>query len=62
MLGNARNGEGEDEITAPRNVYDARQGRVKAGAQTDAENSQTPATSEPDKPERVRITITPKKR
>jgi lipopolysaccharide export system protein LptA len=62
LLGNARYGEGKDKITAPRIVYDSRQGRVKAGAQTDAENSQTPATGEPDKPDRVRITITPKKK
>ena len=62
LLGNARYGEGKDKITAPRIVYDSRQGRVKAGAQVDSGNTKAPATGEPDKSDRVRITITPKKK
>lgn len=48
LLGNARYGEGTDKITAQRIVYDSRRGRVKAGAK--------------DESDRVRITITPKKK
>ena len=48
LLGNARYGEGKDQITAPRIVYDSRRGRVKAGPNADGG--------------RVRITITPKKK
>lgn len=57
LLGNARYGEGKDKITAPRIVYDSRQGRVKAGANPDGGQ-----TGESDKADRVRITITPKKK
>jgi len=61
LLGNARYGEGEDRITAPRIVYDSRHGRVKAGA--NPEGSQTTGTTtQPDDSGRVRITITPKKK
>ena len=62
LLGNARYGEGKDKITAPRIVYDSRRGRVKAGANTDGEQTGQTATGETDKPDRVRITITPKKK
>ena len=62
LLGNARFGEGKDKITAPRIVYDSRQGRVKAGVNPDAWQSSGSATGESDKPGRVRITITPKKK
>ncbi len=48
LLGNARYGEGKDQITAPRITYDSRRGRVKAGPNPDGG--------------RVRITITPKKK
>ena len=57
LLGNARYGEGKDKITAPRIVYDSRQGQVKAGANPDGGQ-----TGGSDKPDRVRITITPKKK
>ena len=57
LLGNARYGEGKDKITAPRIVYDSRQGRVKAGANPDGGQ-----TGDSDKADRVRITITPKKK
>ena len=60
LLGNARYGEGKDKITAPRIEYDSRHGRVKAGAQTNGGESAAPA--ETDKSDRVRITITPKKK
>ena len=62
LLGNARYGEGKDKITAPRIVYDSRQGRAKAGALVDAGDSQAPPTGEPNNSDRVRITITPKKK
>jgi len=62
LLGNARYGEGKDKIIAPRIVYDSRQGRAKAGALVDAGDSQTPATGESNKSDRVRITIMPKKK
>lgn len=62
LLGNARYGEGKDKITAPRIVYDSRRGRVKAGASPDGSQSSQSATGESDKPDRVRITITPKKK
>ena len=62
LLGNARYGEGKDKITAPRIVYDSREGRAKAGALVDAGDSQAPPTGEPNKSDRVRITITPKKK
>ena len=57
LLGNARYGEGKDKITAPRIVYDSRQGRVTAGANPDGGQ-----TGDSDKADRVRITITPKKK
>ncbi len=57
LLGNARYGEGKDKIAAPRIVYDSRQGRVKAGANPDGGQ-----TGDSDKADRVRITITPKKK
>lgn len=57
LLGNARYGEGKNKITAPRIVYDSRRGRVKAGANPDAG-----PTGDSDKSDRVRITITPKKK
>jgi lipopolysaccharide export system protein LptA len=57
LLGNARYSEGKDKITAPRIVYDSRRGRVKAGANPDAGR-----TGGSDKSDRVRITITPKKK
>jgi lipopolysaccharide export system protein LptA len=61
LLGNARYGEGKDKITAQRIVYDSRKGRVKAGAQADGGETtkDKDASSESD---RVRITITPKKK
>ena len=61
LLGNARYGEGKDKITAQRIVYDSRRGRVKAGAQADGGETtkDTDASGESD---RVRITITPKKK
>ena len=62
LLGNARYGEGKDKITAPRIEYDSRQGRVKAGANPNGGESAAPATAETDKSDRVRITITPKKK
>lgn len=62
LLGNARYGEGKDKITAPRIVYDSRRGRVKAGANPEGDQSNASDTGEPDKPDRVRITITPKKK
>jgi lipopolysaccharide export system protein LptA len=61
LLGNARYGEGKDKITAQRIVYDSRRGRVKAGAQADGGGtSEHKDTSEES--DRVRITITPKKK
>ncbi len=57
LLGNARYGEGKDKITAPRIIYDSRQGRVKAGANPDGGQ-----TGDSDNSDRVRITITPKKK
>ncbi len=62
LLGNARYGEGKDKITAPRIVYDSRRGRVKAGANPDGSQSSESVTDESDKSDRVRITITPKKK
>jgi lipopolysaccharide export system protein LptA len=62
LLGNARYGEGKDKITAPRIVYDSRRGRVKAGANADGSQAGQSPTGQPDKPDRVRITITPKKK
>ncbi len=62
LLGNARYGEGKDKITAPRIVYDSRRGRLKAGAISDGGQSSGSETGESDKPGRVRITITPKKK
>jgi len=62
LLGNARYGEGKDKISAPRIIYDSRQGRVKAGADPDKGKSSGLATGESDKSDRVRITITPKKK
>jgi len=59
LLGNARYGEGKDQITAPRIIYDSRRGRVKAGANPDGGQSSGSVTGESD---RVRITITPKKK
>ena len=61
LLGNARYGEGKDKITAQRIVYDSRKGRVKAGAQADGDETtkDKDASRESD---RVRITITPKKK
>lgn len=59
LLGNARYGEGKDKITAQRIVYDSRRGRVKAGA---IPGSGQAAKGESDKADRVRITITPKKK
>jgi lipopolysaccharide export system protein LptA len=59
LLGNARYGEGTDKITAQRIVYDSRKGRVKAGAKRDP--GQT-AKDETEGSDRVRITITPKKK
>lgn len=57
LLGNARYGEGDDQIKAPRIVYDSRLGRAKAGA------GEGEATSgESGESDRVRITITPKKK
>jgi len=62
LLGNARYGEGKDKITAQRIVYDSRQGRVKAGAPPATGQPGDAATGSSDKPGRVRITITPKKK
>lgn len=62
LLGNARYGEGNDKITAQRIVYDSRRGRVKAGANPGANQSSGSASGETDKSDRVRITITPKKK
>ena len=59
LLGNARYGEGRDKITAQRIVYDSRRGRVKAGV--DPGSSKTPDDAS-EKPDRVKITITPKKK
>jgi lipopolysaccharide export system protein LptA len=59
LLGNARYGEGKDEITAPRIAYDSAQGHVKAGPLPNAGES---ATGESQKSDRVIITITPKKK
>lgn len=59
LLGNARYGEGKDEITAQRIVYDSRRGRVKAGANPGSGEAADDASETSD---RVRITITPKKK
>lgn len=59
LLGNARYGEGDDRITAPRIVYDSRLGRAKAGPNTGDGQS---ASGDSDDSGRVRITITPKKK
>ena len=59
LLGNARYGEGADKITAPRIVYDSRLGRAKAGPKTAEGQSTSEESSDSD---RVRITITPKKK
>lgn len=62
LLGNARYGEGDDKITAQRIVYDSRRGRVKAGANPGGGEVSDSASGETDKSDRVRITITPKKK
>ena len=62
LLGNARYGEGKDKITAQRIVYDSRKGRIKAGANPDSVRSSGSENGETDTPDRVRITITPKKK
>lgn len=62
LLGNARYGEGKDKITAPRIEYDSRRGRVKAGAQPEGGQPSGSATGASDESNRVRITITPKKK
>lgn len=59
LLGNARYGEGKDKITAQRIVYDSRRGRVKAGVNPDGGEVADDASQQSD---RVRITITPKKK
>lgn len=59
LLGNARYGEGKDKISAQRIVYDSRRGRVKAGVNPDSGQA---AKGEPEESDRVRITITPKKK
>ena len=59
LLGNARYGEGRDKITAQRIVYDSRRGRVKAGVEPGSSEAPDDAS---EKPDRVRITITPKKK
>ena len=59
LLGNARYGEGKDKITAQRIVYDSRRGRVKAGVNPGSGETADDAS---EKPDRVRITITPKKK
>ena len=61
LLGNARYGEGKDKITAQRIVYDSRRGRVKAGAQADGGETTKDADASGES-DRVRITITPKKK
>ena len=64
LLGNARYGEGPDKITAQRIIYDSRMGRVRAGALSGAETGASTgdaATDTSSGPDRVRITITPKK-
>lgn len=62
LLGNARYGEGQDKIIAPRILYDSRRGLAKAGANLDAADISDSAKDESDKSDRVRITITPKKK
>lgn len=62
LLGNARYGEGDDKITAQRIVYDSRRGRVKAGANPGGNQASGSASGDTDKSDRVRITITPKKK
>lgn len=59
LLGNARYGEGDDKITAPRIVYDSRLGRAKAGPGVGEGET---ASGESGESDRVRITITPKKK
>lgn len=51
LIGNARYGEGADKITAPRIDYDSRLGRAKAGPGDAGSGS-----------DKVKITITPKKK
>ncbi len=62
LLGNAHYGEGKDEISAPRIVYDSRQGRVNAGPIADGGQTSGSATGDSEQSGRVRITITPKKK
>lgn len=62
LLGNARYGEGDDKITAQRIVYDSRMGRVKAGANPGGNQASGSTGNGSEKSDRVRITITPKKK
>ena len=62
LMGNARYGEGKDKILAPRIVYDSRRGLAKAGANLDGGQTSDSAKDESEKSDRVRITITPKKK
>lgn len=59
LLGNAHYGEGSDRISAPRIVYDSRLGRARAGPNTADGQSGSESSDDSD---RVRITITPKKK
>jgi len=61
MLGNARYGEGKDQIKAERIVYDSKLARMKADTPPTQAGSTTTG-SKPRKPERVRIKIVPKKK
>lgn len=62
LLGNARYGEGDDRILAPRIVYDSRRGVAKAGASPDSGQASDSQKNGSEKSDRVRITITPKKK
>ncbi len=62
LLGNARYGEGRDTIIAPRIIYDSRRGLAKAGASPDGGQASDSTKGQSDKSDRVRITITPKKK
>ncbi len=62
LLGDARYSEGKDTITAPRIEYDSLRGRAKAGPSSDGGQSSGAVTGESEKSDRVRITITPKKK
>ena len=62
MLGNAKYGQGSDEIRAERIVYDSRLARMKADSGGVAPPPAAGGAAQPPKPGRIKIKIIPKKK